>query len=367
MTEMKKTLFTIILALSVAVAATAQTRTEGGKTRIDGIMELDKTVHDFGDVLTGSGALKCSFTVKNISKDPIAIYNVVSSCGCTDVKWTREPIAPGATGTISASYNNDEGPYPFDKNLTAYFSGTKKPVVLRLRGSAYAKKLPLGEMYPVHLGNLAMKETEIKAGNISQGSQRADAVTVANIGKSAMNLRFENVSPGLEISVSPERIAAGETARINYVVTASRDKWGMNEYKATPVADGKRLGTICFRAFTKEDFSDFTKEQRRDAAQPSFDFSTYNYNVVKAGTKVKASFPFKNNGKSTFKVYKVDSDWPDTEVAPVHDIAAGESGEINVTIDTTNMPVGENVTIVTLTTNTPLRPLINLFIGGAVK
>ena len=125
-----------INALTIAAAAlvlsflqgtaSAQTRTVSGKTQIDNTIELDKTVHDFGDVLSGSGALTCTFTVKNISSEPMAIYNVVSSCGCTGVKWTREPIAPGASGTISATYTNDEGPYPFDKTLTAYFSGPSR-------------------------------------------------------------------------------------------------------------------------------------------------------------------------------------------------------------------------------------------------
>lgn len=366
-----------INALTIAAAAlvlsflqgtaSAQTRTVSGKTQIDNTIELDKTVHDFGDVLSGSGALTCTFTVKNISSEPMAIYNVVSSCGCTGVKWTREPIAPGASGTISATYTNDEGPYPFDKTLTAYFSGVKKPVVLRLRGTAYSKKLPLDQTYPVHLGSLALKETSIKAGNLSQGSQRSDALTVANIGNSTMSLSFTDVTPGLEISAEPSSIAPGETAKVTYTISASRDKWGMNTYTAVPVAGGKRLGTLSFKAFTKEDFSGWTPKQRQEAALPSFDFTTFNYDVVKSGTKVVARFPFKNTGKSTLTIHKADCDWEDAAFGPLHDIPAGKTGEITVTLDTSKMPKGENVAIITLTTNTPLRPLINLFAGGAVK
>lgn len=364
---MKKIILTLALATSMALAGMAQTRTDNGKTTIDGIVELDKTFHDFGDVLTGSGELRCTFTVKNISKEPMAIHNVVSSCGCTDVKWTREPIEPGKSGTISASYTNDEGPYPFDKTLTAYFSGVKKPVVLRLRGTAYAKKLPLDEMYPVHMGSLAVKNAEISAGNLTQGSQRADAIKVANIGKQSMTVTLEDVTPGLEVSIYPEKIFPGETATISYTVSAMRDKWGMNRYSATLVSGGRRLGTLTFKAFTKEDFSGLDESEKKKAAQPVFEFSTFNYNVVKAGTKVVAKFPFKNNGRSTFKVYKADSDWPGTAIEPIAEVPAGKKGEITVTLDTSGMPEGENVTIITLTTNTPLRPMINLFLGGAVK
>ena len=56
-------------------------------------LEIDKTTHNFGDIIHKSGPVSCSFTLKNISDKPIVIYNVVSSCGCTDVNWTKEPMA----------------------------------------------------------------------------------------------------------------------------------------------------------------------------------------------------------------------------------------------------------------------------------
>ena len=59
---------------------------------VGNIVEFDKTIHNFGDVMLSDGPLSCSFTMKNISEKPVVIYSVVTSCGCTDVEWTREPI-----------------------------------------------------------------------------------------------------------------------------------------------------------------------------------------------------------------------------------------------------------------------------------
>jgi len=95
---------------------------------------FDKSVHDFGKVTMQDGALSCSFTVTNTGDDVLFIKMVNSSCGCTDVKWTRTAIEPGKTGTIDATYSNDEGPYPFDKTLTVYTTVSNKPTVLHLRG-----------------------------------------------------------------------------------------------------------------------------------------------------------------------------------------------------------------------------------------
>ena len=110
-------------------------------------LELDKNIHDFGDVLIENGPVSCTFEVKNTGEKPAVIYNVVSSCGCTDVKWTREPIRPGEEGKISVTYSNDEGPYPFDKTLTVYFSDLKKPYILKIRGTVHEKKKSLEENF----------------------------------------------------------------------------------------------------------------------------------------------------------------------------------------------------------------------------
>ena len=123
-----KKILSILLALG-CLAASAQDYT--------GKAEFDRKVHNFGTVSIADGPVSCTFKVTNTAEDsPLVIYAVVSSCGCTGVDWTRTEIAPGQSGTISATYSNDEGPYAFDKTLTAYTSDKKKPTVLHIKGTA---------------------------------------------------------------------------------------------------------------------------------------------------------------------------------------------------------------------------------------
>ncbi len=112
-----KTLLTLLLTLALGAS-----------------FEFDKTIHDFGKISQEDGPVSCTFTVKNTGDEPLTIFAVVSSCGCTGAEWTRESIAPGESGEVSATYTNDEGPYPFDKILTVYTSAQKKPVLLHLKG-----------------------------------------------------------------------------------------------------------------------------------------------------------------------------------------------------------------------------------------
>ena len=101
---MRRHLHTIIcVAVGILIGIiTAQAQEKFGN------WEFDRTVYDFGNVRISDGPQSCSFQVKNTGSTPAVIYQVASSCGCTGVKWTREPIAPGAEGKISVTYSNDE-------------------------------------------------------------------------------------------------------------------------------------------------------------------------------------------------------------------------------------------------------------------
>ena len=356
--------FAAVLILSSFGASAQEKITEG--------VEIDKVVHNFGDILLGSGPVSCTFTLKNTGSKPVVIYNVTTTCGCTNVDWTKEPIRPGKTGSISVTYSNDEGPYPFDKSLTMYISDLKKPVILKLRGVSMEKVKPLEELYPVTYGSLALRENINKVGNLEQNSQKSEAVMVANLSNSPIKVSFTDISDNLKVSVSPNPIPARGTAEMTFTVTADRSLWGKNHYWATPVVNGKTYTSntgekkIGFWAFTKEDFSKVTTEEKRNGARPTFKESTYSFGKIKKGQKVTAEFTFKNDGKSPFEVYKVDAD-AEIVCIGVPKAAPGQSVTFKVELDTSVLPKGESLTIVTLTTNSPLRPIVNLFIAGYLE
>ena len=345
----------------------------GAQEKMSDALQIDKRVHNFGDIMLGSGPVSCTFTVTNAGKEPAVIYNVTTTCGCTDVDWTKEPIRPGKTGTISVTYSNDEGPYPFDKSLTVYHSDSKKPYILKLRGVSMEKAKPLEELYPVRYGKFALKEPVIECGNMEQGSQKSDAVMVANLSDAPISVSFTDLSDNLSVSVSPNPIPARSTAEMSVVIEADRGLWGRNRYWATPLVNGKSgknaegESRITFQVFTKENFNDMTKEDKAKGARPTFEESTYSFGKRKKGETIHAEFTFKNEGKSIFKVYRVNADaccWSHSDIPYAE---PGESVTFRVHLDTSDLPLGESLTIITLTTNSPLRPIVNLFIAGYLE
>ena len=362
--EMKRFVAYVLASLLCACVAMAQ----GGKpVELEGIAQLDKVIHDFGDFMLSDGPKSCEFKVKNIGSRPFAILQVVSSCGCTDVTWTKSPVKEGATGIISATYANDQGAYPFEKTLTVYISSLEKPVILRLRGNVMEKKKPLSQIYTIRIGDLGLKEDTFKVGNINQGGERSDFTLVANLGKKPLTVSFKDVSPSLSIKTDPATIEPGQTAKLIYTIKSDKSLWGKNWYHATPVAGGRQGKVLKFWAFTKEDFTGWTKEQKEKASQPMAAASTYNFGVIKAGTPLEAVFELSNAGKSKLVLYKADADHDAAVPGALPSLAPGAKGSFKVKVDTNKLPKGEVVIIVTLTTNSPLRPIVNLFISGAIE
>ena len=323
--------------------------TEDG-AQVGEVVEFDKTVHDFGDISIDDGAQTCVFTVKNVGKEPIAIYEVVTSCGCTDAQWTREPIQPGKTGTITGTYKNEDGPVPFDKTLTVYIAGVGKPVILRMRGLVHEKKKPLSELFgAVKLGPMGLKSLNYKVSNVLQGESSSDEVKIANLGKQPMKVAFTDVSPNLTVEVVPATVPAGETAALRFSVKADPALWGKHVYSATPVINGAKASKpITVTALTRGNFASWTPEQRKNAAQCIFDESTVSFGTANAGAKVKGTFTFTNKGKSPLKFYSLDADADGLTATLPGEIPAQGKGSIPVTLDTSALPKGETVVMLFL-------------------
>ena len=334
----------------------------------EGDAVFDKLVHDFGDVSMDDGPLTCTFTVTNNGTEPLVLFEVVSSCGCTDVTWTREPLQPGKSGTISATFKNEDGPFPFDKTLTVYISGQRKPVILRLRGTVHEKKKSLSELYGAQkLGDFGLKARDYKAGVLKQGLTVSETATVANLGKKPLKVEFTEVSEHLKLNVSPNPIPVGSTATLVFTIEAAPGLYGKHTYTAVPVLNGRKVSaSLSVWSTTRENFDKWTDEERNNGAIPVFENSTANFGIVKAGDPVEVTFNCSNRGKSTFHIYQADSDDSALKVLEMTDCEPGGKGLVRVSLGTSAVEKGEAVIMLTLTTNSPLRPVVNLFVAGEI-
>ena len=374
---MKFMFMTIVAALGLMSCGQRNTKAAPvAETSVQEVVLIDQAsiswdimVYDFGDVSVDDGPLTCSFTLTNGSNQPVAIYEVVSSCGCTGVTWNRESVQPGKSATITATYKNEDGPGAFDKTLTVYISGVRKPVILRLRGIVHEKKKSLSELYGTErLGDLGLKTLEYKLPTLKQGLQVSENITVANLGKKPLKLEFTDVSPQLKVKADPNPVPAQATAQVTFTVTADPELYGSNTYTATPVVNGKKASrSVKVSAFTQENFSMMTAEVRDAAAIPMFTGSTFEFGTVSKGTMIEGDYVCENKGKSPLHFFKADAEDPALKAVLPEDIGPGNKGKLHFSLDTGGLPEGENVIMLTLTTNSPLRPVVNLFVAGIIR
>lgn len=90
-------------------------------------VKFTSETHDFGTIPEGPSA-EHVFTFTNTGKEPVVIERVQPSCGCTAPDWTKEPIAPGKTGMVKATYGTQGRPGYFEKNMTVFTNAGIKTV-----------------------------------------------------------------------------------------------------------------------------------------------------------------------------------------------------------------------------------------------
>ncbi len=80
-------------------------------------IEWKKTTHDFGEIVQGTKA-KHTFVFTNKGNEAIVISNAAASCGCTVPNFSKEPVAPGGQGSVTAIFDSAGKKGNFAKSIT---------------------------------------------------------------------------------------------------------------------------------------------------------------------------------------------------------------------------------------------------------
>jgi hypothetical protein len=77
------------------------------------------------------------FEFKNTGKTTVLVTNVQGSCGCTATNYTKTPIEPGKSGTVTATYNAVNAG-AFTKTVSVTTNVETAPKVLTIKGTVVA-------------------------------------------------------------------------------------------------------------------------------------------------------------------------------------------------------------------------------------
>src|SRR6185295_15540819 len=106
--------------------------------------------YDFGEITEDAGNVVHDFMFTNNTGRVIKILSVQASCGCTTPGWTKEPVSPGGTAFVKASFDPKGRPGYFNKSLTVTTDFDGNSISLQIKGQVVAKKREVSlNDYPV--------------------------------------------------------------------------------------------------------------------------------------------------------------------------------------------------------------------------
>jgi len=140
----KLTILSVVFFFAISISSFAQDAATAAPVKKDGpVATFDKTVNDFGDIEQGIPK-EAEFTLTNNGNEPLLISYAKASCGCTNLKYSQDPILPKKSTVISATYNA-AAPGNFIKTITIQTNADENKVILQIKGNVIPKEQPAPE------------------------------------------------------------------------------------------------------------------------------------------------------------------------------------------------------------------------------
>lgn len=358
----------VLICLSLFLAIGVETVFAQKKAKI----EFEEMVHDFGSFSIDMKEVSCKFKFTNIGKAPLVIVRVSASCGCTTPSYTEEPVEPGASGEITVTYRADQAG-AFQKSVTVYSSADPSRTTLVIRGTVMESQESRDASYPYQMGDLLLKSTHVPFYDMSNHQIKTEKIKVANRSEKPLTIYFDNVPSGLLVASLPSVIPAqGEGDIVITCKPALMKDWGLRQDHFY-VKFGKNdkvdpENRITASVDIREDFGELTNDELAYAPAVSLSNKMFDFDRISGRKNITKSITVTNTGKKPLIIRKLDpvANFLKAEISK-RTIPAGESAVLSVTLESAKLPEGVLNSRITLISNAPSSPVVNIRVVGTVK
>lgn len=343
---------------------------------------FQSTKHDFGTIRQEDGDVTAYFEFKNEGTAPLLISNVRTSCGCTRPTWPKEPIEPGQSGTISATYRASTRPNYFSKTITVYSNDPKRQsVTLSITGNVTPKPTNPADKYTVKMGEMSLKDNKVNFGSVQQGQSLIRSIEYANFTDHELTIDAvisEKDSKFLSYEISNPIIQPNQTGDIRIALASENSQVGPLEAVVYIMINSQVIKTdeyqIAVSATVNEDFSALTEQERREAPIAEIN-NKLDMGIIAAGHAVKKTITIGNAGVQNLIVRRAYSAVPEqVNVSVPRSAASIKNGKkasltVNVTTMTHGKPQepGSYSRMISVYTNDPSHPKTNITVFWTVQ
>ena len=319
---------------------------------------------DFGHVKENGGSAIHEFLFTNNSSRHIKILTVQASCGCTTPDWTKEPIAPGKSGFIQASFNPKGRPGYFNKSLTITTDFDPNPIVLQIKGQVTSEgngPVSASEFETVN-GSWKLKSGSFNMGKVYlKDEYTVRDFQVYNGGEKAVTYSGKFVGPSyIKVDVQPKTLAPGEKGHIKISYNGKqKGTYGFQSDNIEIQTDDESIPNKSFSVYAtlEENFKDLKPEELAKAPQLRLDASTLDFGKVRPNATSVREIQFSNTGKRELQIRSVQGNCTCiTASASKTSLKPGERGSIKIEFNPMDRK-GTQQKAVTVYTNDPQGPV----------
>ena len=332
-------------------------------------ISFDNEVHDFGKIEEAKGSVTHRFEFTNTGSTPLIVTKVQPSCGCTTPEWSKEPVLPGQTGYVAATYNPQNRPGPFNKSIMVVTNANPSTKTLRIMGEVTPKPKTIEDEYRTKMDKIRLRSNHLGFAGITKGKTVTKSMEIINTSPDPVTLTFNRVPAYLKVTAKPEKLEPDEKGAIEVTYnSALKDDWGFVSDRIDILENGEFQASnrMTVSATLQEDFTNMTPEEKANAPRVAFSEKTYNFDEIRQGEKIEHEFTLKNDGKSDLYIRKIRASCGCTTVNPDTDvIRPGESTSLKVIFNSAGKIGNQNKSI-TVITNDPDHTREVLWIRGSV-
>ena len=299
-------------------------------------VEAEQAVVDCGQVLFRQ-PVTTEFQLKNTGNKPLLIKNVRRSCGCTEVDYPRQEIAPGQTFRVKTVYDAKQMG-TFQKQVALFTNASAgEPLVLTLQGRVVEKKMDFDGQYAYTLGKLKADADDIEFDDVNLGDRPTQRIHIFNATDQVMQPQVMHVPSYLSVTVSPSRLAPRHSGEIAVTLDSRKLRdLGLNQTSvylgANPGDKVAQDKEVTVSAVLLPSFAEMTPQQMASAPKVSLSTTQLNLGSFNGKRKLKGEILITNKGAQELDIRSMQMfsgglqvSLSDTKIKP------GETARLKVT------------------------------------
>lgn len=317
---------------------------------------------DFGTVAEDKGSVTHEFVFTNNSQRPVKILTVQASCGCTTPGWSKEPVEPGKTGFIQASFNPKGRPGFFNKSLTVTTDLEANPIILQIKGQVSTDARPGEAEYQVVNGALRFKSSSFNLGKVLiKDEYVVRDFPVMNNSSKPITFTGKTVSPKhIKVDIDPGVLPAGQKGNVRISYNGKiKNQYGFQSDNVELHTDDEVNPVKSFSVYaTLEDyFPELTPEESAKAPQLRLATSSLDFGRVKANSTVVREVQLVNAGKKELSLRALQGNCTCIKASAAKTLVKpGDATTIKIAFDTQDRS-GTQQKAVTIYSNDPGNPV----------